>query len=244
MSLQVVGTSWELEGSNNDGGSINAQCAPWTTILGGSNSDGSALTSYNSRKWTASQAMGSHVEFSYGPQAIQNVTGSTSSTAFCFISGIDGDFLSDGDSSQAAITLWWPGETSPNPYTQAGGDGTHWRVQISNSSTEAFYNAHVTCIDIGMVDPGGGHAFNDLTNVGRILGNAFWSGLAPYAMTNVDANACVYTQIVGYGSKFGNLQTSQNGSLDLVSGFPNSWTIGAVYNSNVSWLYQECLALR
>jgi hypothetical protein len=230
MHLDVAnysdGPHWRLAGSNPGNNSINAQCVPWEVIFE------SSLTNQNSRNWSASQAMATRVENTYGT-GLQNVTGSNASSV-CFISGIDGQFMMYGDSNQAAMTLWWPGETSPNTYT---GNGTQWQVQLSNSPTQAFYNTHITCIDIGMDQP-----YNTKFTSGGINGFNSQFCETPYTMEPIDSNACFYTQIVGFGTPFDDLFTGQNGDGNLLG---SNWSIGNDgCGSSVVWQFQDCLSFK
>jgi hypothetical protein len=255
MSLQVVGSNWELVGTNNSdwGGTISAECAPWAAFFG------SPITGYNSRGWTPQSAINSWVHPTYtytsSPQPIQN----SGPGSVCFISGIDGAYLTDGDQTYAAATLWWPGETEPNTYP--GGSNYQWYVQLSNSSTEEFYNVHIGCIDIGMVDAPSPHNLGNPFNDWGLAGRRNGYGASPLAYQQVYntapmfGNACFYTQIVAtgiYGSCYGNVSTSE---IDTSLFTPNQPYNGATYSidnafpggtdwcdTSVWWLYQNCLA--
>jgi hypothetical protein len=233
MYLNAGAANWQLLGTNNTGSQISAQCAPWSTIFS------SALTNYNSsRNWSSSKAMASLLQYDHVPPGTLGPLSGSTATDVCFISGVDGDFLSNGDSSQAAVTLWWPGETSPNTYSSSW-NGSNWYVQVGNSATEQFANAHIICIDIGI-----NGSFNNARNAGQIPGYSFGEGYYPYPMTNVDANACIYSQIVASGTAWGPVQTNENYLYDnATANFPNSWVIGDGF-SDVVWLYEDCLSFR
>jgi hypothetical protein len=233
MSLQVTPNGyWQLQGSYNTGGTINAQCAPWAAFFG------SQITGYNARGWTPVAAMNSYVTRSYGPKAPSRISASSpvaisgsSTTSVCFISGFDGAFVTNYDTTQAAATLWWPGEQSPNSYGAIGGNGTQWYVQQSNSSTQNFYDTWITCIDLGLLDPGNFNASKPPPYTNSSTGDMFadWqsgsgasgSRVTYYASSpeygervtaSMFGNACFFTQIVATGDQsgcYGNVATSE-----------------------------------
>jgi hypothetical protein len=192
---------WQLYGSNvGSGAQINAQCAPWGAIFAGNlNATVNIPPTYNVRGWTPTMAMSksSYVQWVYAPSTTpQYIKGSTPSSV-CFISGFDGDFVSNGDTTQAAPTLWWPGETTPNSYSDmngVSGDGTHWYVQLGNSTTEEFDQVHITCIDIGMKD-----TYANLQGAGGISVYASSPSYGLFPTAPVFGSACFFTQIVGTG---------------------------------------------
>ncbi len=225
MSLQVVNGYWELVGQNNEGGTINAQCAPWAAFFG------SQLTGYNARGLTPTTVMQSYYTYTYGvdglpakePVAIPQ----SSTSGLCFISGFGGAFVTNYDTTQAAATLWWPGETTPNSYSAIGGDGEHWFVQQSNSSTQSFLDVNISCLDIGLLDPidvfnplapppypndAFGNIFADWQSAGRVNVYASSPEYGEGATAPIFGNACFYTQIVATGDQggcYGDVATSE-----------------------------------
>jgi hypothetical protein len=171
---------WQLQGSNRTPstpyGRINAQCAPWGAIFASpvdADTDDAIIPAYNFRQWNPHVAMKNYSEAPFPPTATpQPIPGSTGNSV-CFISGFDGDFVAGSGPQGADVVLWWPGETSPNNYqTETPADGVHWYVQVINSAAAQFAKVHVTCIDIGLVDPGfprtSVNAFSALQTTGQI----------------------------------------------------------------------------
>ena len=199
---------WQLQGFDRTPstpfGRINAQCAPWGAFFASpvdADIDDAVIPSYNVRQWNPHKAMTSYSEKSFGETTTPEPVPGSSGNSACFISGFDGDFVAtNNDRTPAGAVLWWPGETSPNNYQLDTAHDGRWFVQLINTSAAQFAKVHVTCIDVGLVDPGLPHdsvdAFNALQTSLEVSVYEGSPSLGMRVTAPVFGSACFFTQIV------------------------------------------------
>jgi hypothetical protein len=239
---------WQLVGANRTPitpfGRINAQCAPWGAIFASpvdADTDDAIIPSYNFRQWTNHKAMKSFSEITVTPTATPQPLAGSTGNSVCYIAGFEGNLVSSNGRNPATVTLWWPGETSPNNYqNDTPHDGTHWFAQLVNSSTEKFTAVHVNCIDIGLVDPGDPrnsvNAYNALQISGLV--SIFQESPSPgmKVTSPVFGSACFFTQMAAQGSWNGGACGGNVGTSEVDNG-PQFIPYKAAYQYNGGLYY-------